>query len=486
MCCTAVIGFPTVDGVDSSCVPCISPGPPETSTYGLPLQSPCSSRLQFRVRLSSLRSDPKGLPPVYSVSKITCPHCALTYPSGEFKKVDSDAVIFEPDEQSVDTPKAPTSWTSRIRRLARPFDESSNSNDEVKRRIRSLAAGLQLRCPNPNCNADLPRALGDRPTVFVAMVGLSGSAKTSFLAASVVQWRDGDVMPAQGISYSPKSHSKDLEDAIERMFIDLVPPGTTYLLQPGERHDPVVVVARTDHRTEVNIVFIDVSGEALVDEQQMASEAEFLAIAQHVFILVTPAILRGLPKRPIIQAILADEEVTDDLDYGFGNNQSVNQTLRMIDGLSAIRGANGHPIGGPNITVSVVFTKGDLLRGLYQSEEFRTQAAGIVPPQDWVTQQPQTSDVITDERIMEMSERIQRLLSQLHPNLASSLKNGFPEARYFIVSAAGTIAKRTTDPEKGMTVAKFSAVVPFRCTDPFLDMLRRRPELRLSLSTRGL
>ncbi|MBY6382366.1 hypothetical protein HG717_00235 [Rhodococcus erythropolis] len=402
---------------------------------------------------------------------VTCPHCAETNPARAFHHVDVDGNRYDHNGAPLSVPTETMSNPRSLSRLfaGRPPRRKRQTQSE---RLDLLARDLDIECPH--CGEHLSSAFLKRKSIFVAVVGESSSAKTSFLSASIVKWRDGDDIVDAGVSYSPEEQSETFTQAVERMFIDHVAPGTT---MPGGRREPLIIVARSK-ADAVNIVLIDVSGEDLVSASRMAETTRFIAIASHIFVLVTPMIALGDRHRPIARAILSNQRVATNIADATGDNsQSTDTLLQIISGIHELQNGDGRQIAAPHRGVFVVLTKADMLAGLLDSEEFAPYIDGVIPPHDWLHGEGAGSDDIDVDTIDDTSARTRALIRAMHPNIGSNLHTSFPTAKYFAVSASGCPAKRDVDGE-----FRFENVVPYRCGDPFLSMLRAIPELNLAFS----
>ena len=398
---------------------------------------------------------------------VICPHCAEGRHYRNYRLV-------KPDSTTVEVADKWKSFGSAFAGLFSGDPKVKNADD----RFRILEGDYRRMCPNPGCNALLSLELFKRPSKLIAIVGESGSAKTSFLAANIHRWRNTRHMVDAGITYNPAGQSDNITDALERMFDQHEPPGTTFNKQDDVHREPFIVVARTHNKKEVNLVFIDVSGEDLAKVKLMASTARFLSQASHMFVMLTPMIALEDKRSAIAKAILEHNPnlVVDrsNLDKSKGNTQSAMSTLEVINGLIEMRAGDGKPIAGTDMGVSVILTKSDMLSGLHEHPTFAQYAAGIVPPKNWATIETDTGDVIDSAAVDRMSRRTRALVDQLNGNLVGVIDQNFVDATYHAVSASGCAAKSD---EHG--TQRFDFVKPYRCVDPFLHMLREIPQLGL-------
>lgn len=403
-------------------------------------------------------------------SRVICPHCAQDYPSGAYKVVDVEGnEIRTPEREGF-------------------FKKLAGINTPRQQRIEDLAAGAKRLCPNTECAALLSSELFKRESRIIAVVGQTRSSKTAFIAAAVHQWRTGAHMAGIGISYNQFGADEELESAITRMFDEHQAPGTTFAYQAGQQHKVVVIVARTSRGDEINLVFVDVSGEDLANEVEMARAAKFISRAEHVFVLITPMVALEDKTSRIARAIFRDTNVVHNLTLGperSGNTQSATGTLKVINGLMTLQG--GKTVGGNRVGVSVLITKADMLRGLFDDPAFRDHVDGVIPPPNWLTRNSDGDWRIGDEThgnlfqqqlIEDASRRTRELLKQMNANLAINIEHFFSNPVYFAVSASGGVGVVQEDG------TEFHDVRPYRCVDPFLHMLTSVPALRLTPGAR--
>lgn len=403
--------------------------------------------------------------------QITCLQCAETSPAHQFTLVDAEGNKY--DHNGARLPEQ-TETTSKGRSLTRIFGgpPPRKKKQTTRERLDLLARNLDIVCPH--CGEHLPSALLKRKTIIVAVVGETGSAKTTFLSASIVKWRDGRDIAEAGITYSPEKLSETFTTAMEQMFRDHRAPGTT---QPTARREPLVIGARSSSGA-VNIVLIDVSGEHMINKEEMARSTKFIAVASHIFILVTPMIALENRKEALARAILSNRRIADTLKDPRGeNNQSTDTMLQVINAIPELQNGDDRQIATPHRGVYVVLTKADMLVGLHDSEQFAALVEGLVPPPDWIRGDGSGSDDIDADDINRTSMRTRDLICDMHAQIGSTLFSCFPTAKYFAVSASGCPAEYDADRNE----ASFEDVVPYRCVDPFLSMLRSIPELGLAI-----
>ncbi len=398
---------------------------------------------------------------------VICPHCAESRRRVDYLYVDPDGAVLTP-------PKREGVWTA-VKGWNTPRQPASSS----------MPMGTKRKCPGAKCGGLLSNELFKRESRIVAVVGESRSSKTAFLAAGVHQWRNGAYFTEMGISYNQFGEDDDLENAIDRMFIEKYAPGTTFAYQEGIQHKVIIIVARTRRRREVNLVFIDVPGEDLVDEVLMDRAAKFISRAQHIFILLTPMVALDDRHSQMARAILETEVVNRETSSQeqrarTGNIQSAAGSLKMINGIKEMQGSDR--IGGNQVGVSVILTKTDMLRALHDHPDYSELARGVIPPMHWlrtdtngwVAADEKHGNVVDPTATAEMSERTRQLLAKMNPNLAEVIHQDFENPRYFAISASGGPGVAVEDG------VRFHEVRPYRCIDPLIHMLTSIPALRLA------
>ncbi|MHC6214666.1 hypothetical protein [Rhodococcus ruber] len=403
--------------------------------------------------------------------QVTCLQCAETSPAHRFTLVDAEDNKY--DHNGAPLPEQPET-TPKGRSLTRIFGgpPPRKKKQTTRERLDLLARNLDIVCPH--CGEHLPSALLKRKTIIVAVVGETGSAKTTFLSASIVKWRDGKDIAEAGITYSPEKLSDTFTTAMQKLFLDHVAPGTTI---PGPRREPLIIGAKSSAGA-VNIVLIDVPGEYMTDAGEMARNTKFIAAANHIFILVTPMIALGDRNRPLARAILSNQRIAASLAESRGeNDQSTDTLLQVINAIPQLQNGDDRQIATPHRGVFVILTKADMLVGLHHSKQFAARAEGLIPPPDWIRGDGSGSDDINADVIDHTSLRTRELICDMNSQIGSNLYLYFPTAKYFAVSATGCPSHY--DPARDES--HFEDVVPYRCVDPFLSMLRSIPELGLAI-----
>lgn len=309
-------------------------------------------------------------------------------------------------------------------------------------------AHASRRCPH--CQEVLPYNLGMMDNFFVAVIGSRYAGKSHYITALINELRISPYQHKLGFVEFDRLNQdvqRRYDELYRTLFVNHKPIAPNQLgsvLQ--DKPKPLVYTMhfadRPDHPTPrpINLVFYDVAGEDLHDEDSIEEYAPHILEASAIILLVDPVV------SPNLRSKLATAPSPP-------TGAIVRQAHDVLERVIAIRRRRQWFRSGKgfDIPLAVTIGKSDLLRYFMPQEEL--QLGPVLGDSVY-------KDGLSLDDLQRVSDEVEGLLNYVQEPVITRARL-FPNRQYFAVSATGA-------PE---TNGQYPDVSPRRCLDPLLWIL---------------
>lgn len=309
-------------------------------------------------------------------------------------------------------------------------------------------ARASRRCPH--CQEVLPYNLGMMDNFFLAIIGSRYSGKSHYITALINELRTTPYQHRLGFAEFDRLNA-DVERRYNALYKTLfierksLKPTETARTTADKKYKPLVYTMHFTERGDgatprpINLVFYDIAGEDLHDEDSIEDYAPYILEASAIILLVDPVVSPNLRSKLATAPTLGD---------------TARQAYEVLERVTSIRRRRQWFRSGQGLSVSLAVTlaKSDLLR------YFMPQAELKLGP---VLEDGVYRDGLSLDDVRRVSDEVEGLLNYVQePVVQRSLI--FPNRQYFAVSATGAPDSNGQYPNE---------IQPRRCLDPLLWIL---------------
>lgn len=227
---------------------------------------------------------------------LVCPRCLSEVDPGALRYQDRDGAL-------VGAPVAPRpsvgQWTAAI-----AFgDPDLLYKADLGRAIEEDERGVRGVCPKGH---DLPSELYDHPTIKIALVGLTSSGKTVFLATLLDELVEKGRLDAMQLGAKLEQRSRaEFTRRFARFLDDDIAPDATTPDESGVTFEPLMVFLTTPSQQRLNVLLYDADGSRLDRPEDIANFARALYVADAVIYFLPPS---ALPKAAAVRGVPRPDE----------------------------------------------------------------------------------------------------------------------------------------------------------------------------------
>ncbi len=372
--------------------------------------------------------------------KIRCPFCRVTFHPG-------DCAIYStatPGKLLRDRPMPNTAEYVRSRTWI----------EELKGPVYTLEMAVR-QCPN--CNLPLFEGIEECDNLNIAIIGDTSSGKTSYIAALIYQLKRSVLMQnGRGLTQL-RPRNKSTSDKYQSIYYDpIIKDRIAVGTRPGRfdqqgkpiRDDPLIYQFEIqDHastsKTMLNLLFYDLSGEDLADQDLLVQFGEHVLRADGIIYLADPLSMEYLRLQIPPEARNSTSVLTNRLPGEVLS--TVISRLERYQGTS--RGDRIH------VPIAITISKADLLQYIIPEN---------IRPKFWLMHRPAYDGRAHQEDIAGIDQEVRSILNRSGEQSLMQLGARFEAASFFAISATGTSPDST---------GRYPSFEPHRCLDPFIWLL---------------
>ena len=322
-----------------------------------------------------------------------------------------------------------------------------------------LALELPVRhCPNPACRKPLFEGIEECRNINIAIVGDTGSGKTSYIAVLINELERGVLMQnGDGLvqliprnsdtdqTYQTKYYGPIIKDLDAQIAGTL--PGAYDQQGMVLRTEPLIYLLRIkDNRahtdTKINLLLFDISGEDFADDRRLVLWGEHALRADGIIYLADPISMEHIR-----------QQIPQDALISTPTGRTPQKVLTTV--AHRLASFNGKAAGAKiSIPTAIAISKSDLLQYVIPEQERRNY---------WFFYGSLDVGKAHIEDIRHIHEDVRSILYRFGERGLLQMEHLFDQINFFAITATGSAPDQFT--------MKYTDIKPNRCLDPFIWLL---------------
>lgn len=398
----------------------------------------------------------KPIMPAQKKFPIVCPHCfkkfepeEVVFRAAHFKENDEEYCLQEDEALNTYLDKFGLEGSDELEAVIDPKTvplEKCTYVDDVLISIRDKYDVETKKRLCPHCHNDLPYSAGRAPSNIIAIIGPSQVGKSVYMTSLI---RTLETATAHHFEAACMPINADTSRRFRDQYLDPLFNQNRLIesTQKEKKQEPFIFQFKFKDTTKapLSLVFFDVAGEGMVEEQYLDLYANHIKNAEGILFLVDPLQLSAIRSK----VILNQGDRSGDFTSRYQEPRDVIVTLaenfigRQADGKT-------------NIPTAVVVTKSDMLTYLVDESESYLKANSNIF-NNYVHK-----GTFNLEAYENINGEVQRFIEKVDMAFKDAIEVHFNDVSYFAVSALGQ------NPVDGVVEG---VIEPIRIDEPFLWLL---------------